>query len=421
MRDPNDPILIAGAGCAGLSLAVELQQRGYGGKVIIVDPRTEYGRDHTWCHYLTRHHAFESCISHLWNHWRVRTVQGDAVASSTLYPYAQISSERFYAQARSIIEAASGYDLRLGTSVESIEPGSDSVRVRLSDGSVFRVAAVFDSRPAAGTRSASASDVTLLQQFAGLHVKCDCDVFTPDTAEMMDFRLTPGEPVQFMYVLPYSEREALIEATVFTRVPLDRNRLTRMIFEYLDRRCSTHLPEVIHSEYGCIPMTTARIEARPHPRVIRIGLSGGAAKPSTGYAFGAIQSSSAQLAEELSAGISPARVSTPHYRSRRSRFLDDVFLCYLARHPSKAAGIFRGIFQNCSGDRIARFLTDAGTIADDLSIIAAMPKIPFMLEGVRSFRIWSQSAGSDACTGLQQRQSKDARLIRQGGFIPSLR
>jgi lycopene beta-cyclase len=391
MRECDLPILIAGAGCAGLSLAVELGQRDYPGEIIIVDPRTEYGRDRTWCHYLTRGHSFESCISHRWHRWRVRTDRGEAVASSNLYPYVQISSGRFYSKALKSIRSTPTQTLKLGVSVQSIEPGSDSVRVTLSDGSTRQVACVFDSRPNV-TEAAATPDVTLFQQFAGLRVATAHDAFTPDTTEMMDFRLPQCGSIRFIYLLPYSTREALVEATIFTEKPVDPCILKMAVLDYLKERCAVGHIELIHSEYGCIPMSTARMEARTHPRVIRIGLAGGAVKPSTGYAFGAIQQASARLADELSAGVSPSNVSTPHYRPRRSTFLDDVFLCYLSKHSEKAAEIFRGIFQSCSGDRIARFLTDSSTVADDLHIIAAMPKLPFMLEAFRSFQVWSRAA-----------------------------
>jgi lycopene beta-cyclase len=420
MPEADLPILIAGAGCAGLSLAVELREKGYRGEVVLVDPRTEFGRDRTWCHFLTRPHAFESCIRHRWHHWCVKTSGRESVASSDRYPYVQVSSDDFYAKALSVVNATPSQRLCLGKGVRSIEPSDDSVRVVLSDRSVLRVAAVFDSRPSEAATGAAGPNITLYQQFVGLHVCCDKDVFAPDTADMMDFRIPQGDGIRFVYVLPYSGREALVEATSFAKDRVSQETLGTVVHQYLKAVHSTGQMKVVHGEHGCIPMTTSRPVARPHPRVIRTGLAGGAAKPSTGYAFGAIQRASATLAAELSSGVSPSRVSTPRHRRRRGTFLDDVFLSYLSNHPARAAGIFCDIFRNCPGDRIARFLTDTGSLADELSVIAAMPKIPFIVEAIRSVPIWSQPVEASGCPAPSQSRPHVPWPPRHGESRPRL-
>jgi lycopene beta-cyclase len=421
MPDSDLPILIAGAGCAGLSLAVQLQLRGYPGKVVIVDPRTEFTRDRTWCHYVTQPHAFEACISHQWNDWCVKTASGDSVARSSRYPYAQISSDRFYDYALSVIRGSSKQQLKLGIQVESLEEDDTSVRVRFSDGSADRYAAVFDSRPVKSVADPGSNSVTLLQQFVGLHVRSENNMFSPGCAVMMDFRESGEDTIQFMYVLPYSSREALVEATVFTKTALNSATLVEGVFAYLGRLGSCGDIQIVHREQGCIPMTTRRIEARPSKRVIRIGAAGGAVKPSTGYAFGAIQKMAESISEQLVQGVPAADVISPVCRQRKSVFLDDVFLCYLARYPQKAPELFRRIFQRCPGDRIARFLTDTGSIVDDLCMIASMPKFPFILEALRSYPIWYKGSRSKSCPRKVWFHRAMSSSTAPEKYIPSLR
>ena len=64
--------MIAGAGCAGLSLACAMLEAGVPGRSIaIVDPRTTFDDDRTWCSFAVAPHAFSDVASHRWFRWRV--------------------------------------------------------------------------------------------------------------------------------------------------------------------------------------------------------------------------------------------------------------------------------------------------------------------------------------------------------------
>ena len=48
--DVDFDLLIAGAGCAGASAALELLEHGPASmRIAVVDPRGEFPRDRTWC------------------------------------------------------------------------------------------------------------------------------------------------------------------------------------------------------------------------------------------------------------------------------------------------------------------------------------------------------------------------------------
>jgi hypothetical protein len=78
----------------------------------------------------------------------------------------------------------------------------------------------------------------------------------------------------------------------------------------------------------------------------------------------------------------------PAVRSIRTNLLDRVFLSYLRHRPESAPGIFTRLFDAVDPDVLVRFLSDTGTVADDLRVAAALPKIPFLTEAVRSHRLW---------------------------------
>jgi hypothetical protein len=105
----------------------------------------------------------------------------------------------------------------------------------------------------------------------------------------------------------------------------------------------------------------------------------------------AIQRFSEELAGRLAAARAPERVELPRIRSRRSLFLDRVYLSYLARFPERAPATMLRMFEAIKPDVVIRFLSETGTVADDLRVILGMPS-SLGVEAYRSRRIW---LGSD--------------------------
>ena len=63
-------IAILGGGCAGLSLARELANLSYSKRVIIIEPRTVYEHDRTWCFWAEARHSLSELVSKKWSLWR---------------------------------------------------------------------------------------------------------------------------------------------------------------------------------------------------------------------------------------------------------------------------------------------------------------------------------------------------------------
>ena len=62
-------VLILGGGCAGLSLATALAEQHSDLRVQILEARTTYVRDRTWCLWNTEPHPFQHCVTHRWHSW----------------------------------------------------------------------------------------------------------------------------------------------------------------------------------------------------------------------------------------------------------------------------------------------------------------------------------------------------------------
>ncbi len=384
---------VLGAGCAGLSLAVQLLRQGLGSRrLIIVDRRTEFARDRTWCFWNAEPHPFEDAVTHTWPRWEVGDGRRSVIRESRRYRYQHLPADAFYRSALGKLRERDDVELRLGSEVGSVEDHGDRAIVEAGDGPLA-ARLVFDSRPIAapgawtGEPGARTRDVELLQHFRGRFVRTALPVFEPGTATLMDFGTSQERGIHFFYVLPFAANRALVETTYFTPAPWSEEVYAADLNAYLDRLAGPGGWEAEGREGGAIPMSTRTFDARPSRRVCRIGLAGGLGRPATGYAFLAIQRFSAELARRLAGVDDPSSVELPHPRRSRTLFLDRVYLSYLSRFPDRAPETMLRLFEGVEADALVRFLSEAGSLTDDLRVMQAMPP-SLALEAIRSRRLW---------------------------------
>jgi lycopene beta-cyclase len=363
---------IAGAGCAGLSLAVHLSSLiSDGQRIALIDPRRSYNMDRIWCFWNTIPHPFVPAVKHRWQRWRVRFGGREVVHVSSRFAYHYLPADAFYAAALEQLEKTSTFDLLLGTTAHSVDVRRGAAWVTTSKGDI-RARIAFDGRnDAARWKSAG----VFLQHYAGQRVRAASPVFDPGTMTLMDFDVSQKNGISFVYVLPFSETEALIEPTIFSRTPLSTGAYTDLIRAYLDERFNLQDYAVLFQEQGVIPMTTTLAPPRRLARVVPLGTGAGMVKGSTGYGFLAIQQWSRALAH---AAVRGPGAALPSPRSRRATFMDRVFLAFLENHPEAAPKVFFNLFKRVPADRLVRFLSDQATPIDVATVVRAMPKAPFL-------------------------------------------
>ncbi len=401
VRRPRRRLVVLGAGLSGLSVATALVREGWHGEIVLVDRRTVFGSDRTWCFWDVAPTPFTCLARHRWRSWRVVTASGEAVHRSARHPYLHLDAADVYAAALHQLDLA-GAELRLGESVLGVEDLGDAVAVRTSGGQLeadlvidglaagspwgvgrepARAAGGRDG-DAAQASGGSGSDrrvddrsvVALDQHFLGQVVQTDRPAFAPETATLMDFRVAqaPGG-VHFTYVLPFSPTEALVEDTWFGgRNPPPAERRAA-IGAYLTEQVGVSEWHVEREERGRIPMTTRRHPLAHRDRMLAVGTAAGAVRPSSGYAFLRVQRHSAALARALARGEPPpGRLSDPRHDA-----LDRVFLRALIADPAAFPERFHALVAGTPAGVFARFMGDASSPLDELRVIAALPKLPF--------------------------------------------
>ncbi len=376
---------IVGAGCAGLSLAVQLVRAGLTEPILLLDGRSRYENDRTWCYWQIEPTPFDDLATHRWHSWEVRSATASARQQSNQYPYLHLPAERFYAATRQELEQHTNVQLRLETHVRGWRERGQDVQIRTS-GETLTARHLIDARGFSGysKRLHSASDAphALFQRFTGLRIKTARPVFATETCTLMDFTVPQAERLHFMYLLPFSPTEALVEDTYITQQRSKTLHHREQIGHYLQRRydLAPHEWTVEGTEHGVIPMAIAA-DAEDGKRIWRSGMMGGQVRPSSGYAFVRIQRHARELAQRLvaDAEFDQRNMSAPPSLSYPYRFMDGMLLDYLQHAPPQLrVEAFLRLAAGTDGDTFARFMTERATARDLAEIVLALPKRPFL-------------------------------------------
>lgn len=363
------PVVVVGAGAAGLGLAVRLADQGTPDVVLISSPTPPPER--TWCSWQRHDVPWTDAVAHRWPAAEVAGPDGDVVRLDLApYRYEMVRSRDFERWAAGRL----GGIERVAANVDRVEDGPERAVVHAGARSIA-AQWVFDTRPAP---PAGPGTTRLLQHFRGWFVRTVSDAFDPDVAGLMDLRTPqPARGVAFGYLLPLTASTALVEHTV-----ISRERLTDEQYDTALRAWTADLPpfEVEQVEDGVIAMTDAPFERRVGRRVFRLGAAGGATRPSSGYTFTAAQRQAATVAVALR---QPGTVPTPMpaYPSRH-RAMDGVLLRALDRGHLDGARFFAGLFTRQPPVRVLRFLDGDSSPLEELRLMAAAPRWP-MLRSLR--------------------------------------
>ena len=365
------PYVILGAGAAGLSLCYYLLEAGVSEDIIVLDQRTRFTNDRTWCFWNVHPHPFVPLVTHCWHNWRLFSPEGEEIRQmGAAIGYARLRAADFYGAALERIARAPNVSLRLGESITGYVEDDQCVHVRTGHGEI-KAAQVFDGRGAAPKGAG------LRQHFLGQTVQTSAMAFDPACPTLMDFRVGQESGVRFMYVLPLSATEALVEHTCLGGPALTPEAHRAAIADYARRYHGVDRFQVVQEEAGAIPMNSERLPLRRGRRVWPIGQAGGASKPSSGYTFLRIQEQCRQLAGAVSARTLES-AAPRRFAPRRFAFYDAAFLEVFQRHPERFPSYFCRLFRQVGPDALARFLSETSTWSDEWQVAAALPPGPFL-------------------------------------------
>ncbi|MBC7919601.1 MAG: lycopene cyclase [Ferruginibacter sp.] len=365
--------VIAGAGCAGLSLAYHLNQtRLRNQSILLIDQVRKETNDRTWSFWEAGDGPFEAVVWRQWSDVHFHGAAFSARLDLSPYRYKMVRGIDFY---RFVAE-----DLRKNPNVSwahetivAIEENGSGARVH-TEGGVYHADWVFDSTRA--PRLDLPHRHNLLQHFKGWEIETPEPVFDPAVATLMDFRIEQKEQARFFYVLPSDPRRALVEFTVFSERLLDPAEYEAELRQYLKNFLRVDRYRVEKEEFGVIPMTDEPLTERASEHVFRIGTAGGYTKPSSGYTFVRIQQRTQAIVRALLDTGQPA--SRARVFQSRFGWYDSALLNVMQERRYEAREIFTQLFRKNPPATVLRFLDESTTFPQELRIMASVPPRPFL-------------------------------------------
>ena len=360
--------IIAGAGCAGYSLLYHLLQDPVLNqkKILVVDANLNKGNDRTWCFWEDQAGPFESIVCKTWSN--IEVIKGGMHRSLPTAPfeYKMIQGIDFY---QYISAFAKGFDNVewVASKILTIDYiNANCARVNWEGGAAI-ADYVFSSIN--GERIQS----KLWQHFKGIVVEFDGPVFDDRIARLMDFNVPQMDATAFMYLLPLTDKKALVEYTLFSPTILVESKYDAVLNAYMEEHYKGLAYQIQHTEMGAIPMTSKKLTSNDGA-IVSIGTMGDAVKASTGYAFQFIQKQTQQIVHQLKLN----QALNPAVHHTRHQFYDAVLL-YILEHKKMAGDeIFARIFKKNDAATVFRFLSNTSSILDDIQIMISLPTQIFL-------------------------------------------
>lgn len=376
--------IIAGGGCAGLSLAYQLIHSSLRDRsILIIDRDDKDQNDRTWAFWTDQPTPFQSVVHREWDQLRVVTGDGAHLLPTAPWRYVMIRGDDWYRHIRGLLAERPNVTW-LKAPVRRIEDGPDGATVWFDpDGSGPEPAEpaqgswVFDSMFNIHTFKPDPHTTHHLEQhFKGWFIETPDDRFDVSAPTIFDFRTPQEGELRFFYLLPTSPRSALVEYVGLSLVDFDA-----LLDSYV--RGTLGIPEyrVVSDEIGITPMTDYAFPRRCGRHILRVGIQGGLAKATTGYAYTRIQNDSTAIVASLRDYGHPFNLppaSKPVYR-----WLDSVMLDVMARDAAQLKGTFQLMFSRNPGPRIFRFLDERASLGDAFRLILTLPKLPFIAGAAR--------------------------------------
>lgn len=358
--------IIIGNGLAGLQLALAFAEDSFfhDKKVALIDPDNKQVNDKTWSFWEKTPTKFNHLVYKSWQKAIFYGNQSKKELNLTPYTYKSIQSIDFYTHAFNVLKTKSNFQFILD---EVISVDSDIISLNTKN-ETYTASHVFDSRIPDDFFNDNNKTISIVQHFKGWTIKTHEAIFNPEAITMMDFRLKDGNQTTFTYVLPYSETEALIEFTYFTKDVVEDAVYDSFLKRYISEQLNTSNYTITEAEKGQIPMTNFPFEKYNTKNITKIGTAGGWVKGSTGYSFKHTEKKVSQILKNLKSNQKPSK----NLFTSKYKFYDKVFLKVLSDSNEKGEWIFSQFYTKNSIQTMFSFLDEESSFTEDLKIMMSL-------------------------------------------------
>jgi lycopene beta-cyclase len=373
MNAPGAKLIIAGGGLAGGLAALALAERRPDVDFLVVEEGEAFGGNHVWSFFDgdvedRDRRLIEPLVGRRWSDHEVRFPNRGRTLG---FGYNSVRSADLDTRMRS---ALAPHRYRLGARIAQI--GAD--HVTLASGERLPATAVIDAR---GPGPLPGLDLAW-QKFVGLTCRFAADhgISRP---VIMDACVEQDEGYRFVYSLPFSATEMLVEDTYYSTSPILDVPLVRCRVGSHLRRRGLEPAEILAQETGVLPILLGgRLEdlwSASDPPVARLGLRGGFFHPTTGYSLPDAVRNALLLAGQPD--LSGAALHDLFRRRAAALWQQRRFYQRLNRMLFRAAEPKRRYrvlehFYRLPEPVIARFYAGRLTALDKLRILSGRPPVP---------------------------------------------
>ncbi len=373
MSGSNPPLIIAGGGLAGCLAALALAGRRPDLDFLIVEEGERFGGNHVWSFFdgdvdESDRWLVEPLAGRRWSDHEVRFPNRRRTLG---FGYNSVKSADLDSRMRSALPPER---YRLGSRIADLGPG----HVTLASGERIEAAAVIDARGAGPNPRldlAWQKFVGLTCRFAGGH--------GVDRPVIMDACVEQDDGYRFVYSLPFSATEMLVEDTYYSTSPILDVPLVRCRVGSHLRRRGLEPAEILTQEAGILPILLGgRLDdlwSASGPPVARLGLRGGFFHPTTGYSLPDAVRNAVLLTEQktlTSEALNALFRGRAASLWRERRFYQKLNrMLFRAAEPRQRYRVLEH-FYRLPEPVIARFYAGRLTALDKLRILSGRPPVP---------------------------------------------
>ena len=340
-------------------------------QILLLDVDTKKINDRTWCFWEEGKGDWKKIIAHDWDFALFANEKFSRNLDLKPYQYKMIKGIDFYNRVFKRLSVEKNITF-LNQEILGFSESGDNVVVQTNEES-FSCQKLFNSIYNPESVQKQTKYPLLQQHFIGWFIKSTESVFNSDVATFMDFSVEQRGNTRFMYVLPTSSTEALIEYTLFSKDLLPKEEYENEIKKYIQKLGITHY-EIIETEKGSIPMTCFPFWKENKKNILHIGSAGGWTKASTGYTF----KSTTKKSKALVAFLSKENDLRKFHTTTKFWLYDLLLLDILYHKNHLGSTIFSSMFKKGNPSLIFKFLDEETTFFEDLQVIWKCPKALFI-------------------------------------------
>lgn len=361
--------IFTGAGLSALMTVYKmvLSEKFQNKSILLLDENAKQTNDRTWCFWTETASLWEPSISKKWNNALFANADFRLELNLQPYQYNKIQGLDFYHQVLELISKQENIDF-VQEKVVGIEESEAIIWVETENQS-FSCSQLFNSIYNSNLVKKQSKYPLLQQHFVGWFIQTEVAVFNPNQVTFMDFSVAQQGNTRFMYMLPLSETEALLEYTLFSKEVLATEDYETEIEKYI-QKLGIRQYQIIEKEAGNIPMSCYPFWKHNTKNVINIGTAGGWTKASTGYTFKNADKKSSELVSFLATQTDFRKF----YKKTKFWWYDLLLLDILDQKNERGSAIFSALFQKGNTQLIFKFLDEETSFWEDFQVIWKCPK-----------------------------------------------